>query len=74
MTKDNSDVQNIQESKGSSKVIAKSNQFSGDLQDLDEKVNPMIERSQNMIPVGKQAAQNFFFMIDLKEFSKNFAL
>ena len=60
MTKDNSDVQNIQESKGASKVIAKFNQFSGDLQDLDDKVNSMIERSQFH---GKQTARKKDFII-----------
>ena len=39
----------------SSKAIAVSNQFSGDMHALDEKVNSMIEKSQNMIQNGKQA-------------------
>ena len=38
-----------------SRVIAISNQFSGDLEALDEKVKSMMERGQNMIPAGKQA-------------------
>ena len=48
-----SDEQNIQESKGSFKVIAISSQFSGDLQALDDKVKSMMEKSQNMIQSGK---------------------
>ena len=69
MTKDNSDVQNIQESKGSSKVIAKSNQF-GDLQDLEfnDREKPEYDSSWKAGSVKKD------FMIDLKEFSKIFAL
>jgi hypothetical protein len=51
-TSQSSDVQNIEEA---SQIIAVSNQFSRDLQALDEKVNSMMERSQNMIPDGKQA-------------------
>ena len=47
--------QNIDDTEEASKVIAVSNQFSGDLQALDEKVKSMMERSQNMIPNGKQA-------------------
>ena len=51
----NSDVQNIHDTEEASKVIAVSNQFSGDLQALDEEVKSMMERSQNMIQCGKQA-------------------
>ena len=51
-TSQSSDVQNIEEA---SQIIAVSNQFSRDLQALDEKINSMMERSQNMIPDGKQA-------------------
>ena len=47
--------QNIDDTEEASKVIAVSNQFSGDLQALDEKVKSMMEKSQNMIPAGKQA-------------------
>ena len=47
--------QNIDDTEEASKVIAVSNQFSGDLQALDEKVKSMMERSQNMIRNGKQA-------------------
>ena len=46
---------NIHDAQEASKVIAVSNQFSGDLQSLDEKVRSMMERGQNMIPDGKQA-------------------
>ena len=46
--------QNIDDTEEASKVIAVSNQFSGDLQALDEKVKSMMERSLNMIPAGKQ--------------------
>ena len=35
-----------------SEIIAVSNQFSGDLQALDEKVKSMMERGQNMVPAG----------------------
>ena len=45
-TSQSSDVQNIEEA---SQIIAVSNQFSGDLQALDEKVKSMMEKSQNMI-------------------------
>ena len=38
-----------------SRVIAISNQFSGDLEALDEKVKSMMEKSQTMVPDGKQA-------------------
>ena len=48
----NSEVQNIHDAEEASKVIAVSNQFSGDLQALDEKVKTMMERGQNMIPAG----------------------
>jgi len=51
-TSENSDVQNIAEA---SQVFAVSNQFSGDLQALDEKVNLMMEKNQYMIPAGKRA-------------------
>ena len=47
--------QSIDDTEEASKVIAVSNQLSGDLQALDEKVKSMMERSQNMITVGKQA-------------------
>ena len=47
--------QNIDDTEEASKVIAVSNQFSGDLQALDEKVKSMMERSQNMITVRKLA-------------------
>ena len=46
------DFQNIAEA---SQAIAISNQFSVDMQALDEKVRSMMERSQNMIIVGKEA-------------------
>ena len=45
-TSQSSDVQNIEEA---SQIIVISNQFSGDLQALDEKVKSMMEKSQNMI-------------------------
>ena len=51
----NSDEENIHDMEEASKVIAVSNQFSGDLQALDEKVKSMMERGKNMIPNGKQA-------------------
>ena len=38
-----------------STAFANPNQFNGDLQALDEKVKAMMEKSQNMIPDGKQA-------------------
>ena len=50
-----SDVQNIHYAEEASKVIAVSNQFSGDMHALDEKVNSMLEKSQNMVQCGKQA-------------------
>ena len=53
----NTDVQNIHDTEeANSKLIAISNQFSGDLdlEALDEKVKSMMERSQKMIPAGKQ--------------------
>ena len=49
------DVQNFHDAEDASKIIAIPNQFSGDLQALDEKVKSMMERSQNMIQNGKQA-------------------
>ena len=49
------DVQNIHGAEEASKVITISNQFSEDLQALDEKVKSMMERGQNMIQNGKQA-------------------
>ena len=36
-------------------ALAIPNQFSGDLEALDEKVKSMMEKSQNMVPNGKQA-------------------
>ena len=36
-----------------STALANPNQFNGDLQTLDEKVNSMMEKSQNLIPNGK---------------------
>ena len=51
-TSENNDEQNIEEA---SQIFAVSNQFSGDLQALDKKVKSMMEKSQNMIPAGKQA-------------------
>ena len=38
-----------------SRALAIPTEFSGDLQALDEKVKSMMEKSQNMIPDGKQA-------------------
>ena len=51
----NSDVQNIHDAEGASKVIAIPNQFNGDLEALDEKVTLMMEKSPNMIQIGKYA-------------------
>ena len=49
-------VQNIDDAEQASKVLVVSiNQFSGDLEALDEKVKSMMDRSQNMIQSGKQA-------------------
>merc|ERR1712133_78574 len=45
-----SPAQNIPDTEQTSKAIAVCNQFSGDLQLLDEKVKSIMERSQNMIP------------------------
>ena len=53
-TSQNSDEQNIHDKEEASKVIAVSNQSSGDLQALDEKVKSMMDRSQKMITIGKQ--------------------
>ena len=50
-----SPAQNIHETEDVSKAIAVSNQFSSDMQALDEKVKSMMERSQNMMPAGKRA-------------------
>ena len=37
-----------------SRALAVPNQFSGDLQALEQEVKSMMERSQNMVPSGKQ--------------------
>ena len=50
-----SPAQDIHDTEEASRVIAVSNQFSGDLQALDEKVKSMMEKSQNMIQYGRQA-------------------
>ena len=50
-----SDLQNIHNAEGASQMIAVSNQFSGDLQALDEKVKSMMEKGQNLVQDGKQA-------------------
>ena len=48
-------VQDIHDAEEASKIIAIPNQFSADLEALDEKVKSMMEKGQNMIPNGKRA-------------------
>ena len=48
--------QSPNEQKNDERRIAVSNFASGDLQELDEKVKSMMEKSQNLIPSGRQRA------------------
>ena len=54
-TIDNRYVQSHMDVKEASRAVAITNQFSGNLEALDQKVKSMMERSQNMIQAGKQA-------------------
>ena len=49
----NDQVENVYAVENVSRTVAISNELSGDLQALDEKVKSMMGKSQNMIPSGK---------------------